>query len=463
MLKISKSFIFFTVILFFFGCGEDSNYNADGNLSKDSNTTTPARTFHGIVVDGYIKNANICFDTNLDGVCTPDEQTSNTDTNGDYTLNMLDNNASLVQIIAADGKDTSTDRAFHDTFKTVLDYGALKENDTVIVSPITDLVANSFDNSTNKTLADLADAKSVISTLLSLTKTQLEEDPMLDINIFTISQEIQHTKLLLEEVIKKNLTNYDSTHIQDEIKKQMIELNLNMTNILEMLQVRLSFSIPTNEKDFVIAQADALKKSLNSLAKDTSLEISNLNRLQKSLDIKQQEAYQLIRDANASSVLKVVDINITNESLTQTIFNTTNAELDPNGCTSSTNNYHELTSYSIPSFSQDTTNYNKDSANGIGIKSMYPANTDLSESTVTLYYPSISSTPSVDASDDIIIFADNYHILYDPAWEKSTKQTIYVKTPKDSQGLYGCYRYQLNSIHTNDITPTKVFSYTELH
>ncbi len=454
--------MFFTIVLFFFGCGEDSNYAADSNTSNTT-TKTSSKTFHGIVVDGYIKNANVCFDTNLDGVCTLGEQTSSTNATGDYTLTMLEDNASLVQIIATDGKDTSTDRDFYDTFKTVLDYGVLKENDNIIISPITDLVANTFDNSTDKTLADLADAKSIVSSLLSLTQTQLEEDPMLSIDVFTISQEIQHTKLLLEEVIKKNLTNYDSSRIQDEIKKQMVELNLNMSQILETLQMRLNFSIPTNEKSFVIAQADELKKSLNSLAKDTSLEISNLNRLQKSLDLKQQEAYQLIRDANDTSILSVVDINITNESLTQTIFNTTNAEYDLNGCTSSLNNYHEITSYSVPSFSEETTNYNKDSGNGIGIKSLYPANTILSESTVTLYYPSISSNPSNDSADDIIVFTDNYNILYDPAWANSTKQTIYVKTPKDSQGLYGCYRYELNSIHANDITPTKVFSYTELH
>ncbi len=449
--------MFTSIVLLFAGCGVDSNYTADTNLSHTS------KTFHGTVVDGYIKNASVCFDTNLDGVCSLKEQTTSTNATGDYIFSMLDHNASLVQIIATDGKDTSTNRLFHDTFKTVFDYGALKENDSVIISPITDLVANSFENSTDKTLADLADAKSIISTLLSLTQTQLAQNPMLSIDVFTISQEIQHTKLLLEVLIKKNLANYNSSHIQDEIKKQMIELNLNMSNILEMLQVRLNFSIPKNEKDFVIAQADALKKSLNSLAKDTSLNIDNLNRLQKSLDIKQQEAYQLIRDANASSVLNVVDINITNESLTQTIFNTTNAELDPNGCTSSTNNYHEIQSYSIPTFNGDTANYKKDVANGIGIRSNYPANVDISQSTVTLYYPSISSTPSVDSSDDIIIFADNYHILYDPAWAKSKKQTIYVKTPKDSQGLYGCYRYILNSTSQRDITPTKVFSYTELN
>lgn len=456
MLNTYKMFIFTTIVFLFLGCGEESNYTdslAAVPVDDTNQTQRSQDQFNGIVVDGYIKNSTVCFDIDMDGVCSSDEQLTTTDTNGIYNFNIFDQNDTLVQIIATGGVDTSTDRSFEDKFITVINTDDIAKDDTILISPITDLVAHSFLNSTNKTSADLSDAKSIISQMLGLSLTQLEEDPMLNIDIFAVSQKLQHTKLLLEEVIKKNITEYDSNIIQNEIKRQMIELDLNIENILIALKEGvLNFAIPQNEEDFVIAQANELTQTLNSLAKDTSLDIDNLNRLQKSLDLKQQEAYVLIREAEITTILDVVDINITNESLTQTNFNTTNAEYDENACIS--NGFNVISNNAFSASAEE------DIQNGLAIRSRYEKDVEISKTEVTLYSPSLSQNIM---NNDNFVFEDDFYFSYDSAWVSNAKQTIYIKTPEDAYGLNTCYRYELNSTHSSDITPTKVFSYTELN
>ena len=455
MLHTCKIFIFTTIVVFFLGCGEESNYTTTPENNYINTPQILQSTFDGIVVDGYIKDADICFDTNMDGTCTQEEQTTTTDTNGKYSLNMLDQNITLVQIMSSGGEDTSTDKSIHEKLIHILDYNLLDENDTIIISPITDLVAHSFNNSRNKSLEDLSDAKNTISAMLGLTIEQLDQDPMLNIDIFALSQEIQHTKLLLETLCIKYIPEVDLNTIQDEIKKQLIELDFDIEKILISIEIRLSFNAFENEKDFIIAQADELNRALNSLAQDTSLDIENLNRLQKSLALKQDKAYILLRNADENSILNVIDLDITGESLTQSIFNQENAIYDENACISR-DAYNELVNQAF------YIGLVTDTLNGISIKSNYDFDADFEKSEVTIYYPSISQTLS---DDTIIVFEEdiNYYFTFDAAWVDNVEKTIYIKTPKDTQGLFNCYRYELNSIQYSDITKTKVFSYSELN
>jgi len=453
MLKIQNIFVFFTVTFLLFGCGEESHYSTE--TTSPSTPEITKETFNGIVVDGYIKNSKVCFDRDMDGVCSVDEQTTTTDENGLFQLYKEDLNATLVELIATEGEDTSTARDFSGIFRTILESDKLEANSTVVISPITDLVAQSFFNSTNKNFDDLSDAKNLLSEMLDLTSEQLEEDPMRNIDIFALSQEIQHTKLLLEEVTKKNVVQIDALELESEIKTQIIEFDFDIEKILIALEIRLDFTIPTNEREFVIGQAKELKNQLNSLSKDTSLSIENLNRLQKALDIKQNEAYTLIRFADENMSLSVIDLNITGESITQTLFNTTNAELDDNACVSQYD-YHQLKSNAfVPEIVED-------SKNGIGIKSSYGMGENLEDSEVILFYPSLSQKLSNDVT---VVFQESgeYYFTFDKSWADNAEKTVYIRTPKDTQGLYSCYRYLLSSVHSSEIEAVKVFSYSELN
>ncbi|MCW8837400.1 MAG: hypothetical protein OQK11_01735, partial [Thiovulaceae bacterium] len=211
---------------------------------------------------------------------------------------------------------------------------------------------------------------------------------------------------------------------------------------------------PNNEVEFVIAQAQELRNTLNSLSKDTSLSVDNLNRLQMSLDIKQDEVHALLYDANESSTLEVIPIDITTESLTQTIFNTTNAELDEGACTTD-NGYNYKVSYGF----EAPTSMAEDLINGIAIKTRLELGESVDDAKVTMYYPSLQNT---ETADMVVVFEEDYYFTFDEAWLDNSNKTIYIMTPKDDRGLYNCYRYELDSSSASNISATKVFRYTEL-
>jgi hypothetical protein len=449
--NIAKYAFFVLVSIFLSACGDESSYDN----SPVAQSTTKELDLSGVLVDGYIQDATVCLDSNKNDLCDADEASDTTDSNGkfDFANQTLSSN-SLINILAYGGTDTSTQKIFNEKFKTILDVSELDENSTLIVSPITDLVSHSFSSLNGEDALDLSDAKTNVADLFDITTTQVDEDPMKNIDLFAISQEIQHTKLLIETLCLKSLgtlSDAQKLELVNNIKKEILQQNLNAERIIIALEVKLSLSFNDNAKTFVKAQAEELKNTLNALSKDTSLSLENLNRLQKSLDLKQQEAYDMLLASDENTTLEVLDLNITTESITQTPFDTTNATYDEQAC-KTTNGYISLSNaYIAQSLSEDSTNE-------ISIKSNYAAGETLDLSEVKVYYPELegSATGSV-----ALVFGENYYFVYDEAWTQNSNKTIYIQTPNDD-GLQTCYRYELNTISTSDIYPTKVFSYIEL-
>jgi hypothetical protein len=103
----------------------------------------------------------------------------------------------------------------------------------------------------------------------------------------------------------------------------------------------------------------------------------------------------------------------------------------------------------------------RNAKHGIEIASELPGSFVPAKSEVTLYHPNL--IPPIDevnatAQYTVVYNEDKYYISFDNnVWLKNEKQTVYVKTPKDSNGKYSCYRYVLNSATASDIKPTKVY------
>ena len=100
-----------------------------------------------------------------------------------------------------------------------------------------------------------------------------------------------------------------------------------------------------------------------------------------------------------------------------------------------------------------------DEEDGVGITSQYSYNADITKSEVTLFYYDLKPVRSRDV---VSIFEDNYIVSIDNAWADNDEPVIYVKTPKDYNDLYGCYRYELSSLDNDgqyDIT--KVYRVNE--
>jgi hypothetical protein len=138
--------------------------------------------------------------------------------------------------------------------------------------------------------------------------------------------------------------------------------------------------------------------------------------------------------------------------VTQSIFDTTDATLDAQACVQS-NSYNKLSnSYTSSALTSDATNE-------ISIKSNYTQKDALDYSEVSIYYPLLTHEKTQSVA---LVFDENYYFVFDEAWLQNTNKTIYIKTPKDENGLNSCYRYTLDTISTSSLVPTKVFSYLEL-
>ena len=100
-----------------------------------------------------------------------------------------------------------------------------------------------------------------------------------------------------------------------------------------------------------------------------------------------------------------------------------------------------------------------DEEDGVGLTSQYSYNADLTRTEVTVFYTDLKPARSMDV---VSIFEKDYIVSIDIAWANNDETVIYVKTPKDYNDLYGCYRYELSSINNNgqyDIT--KVYRVNE--
>ncbi|MEA1982453.1 MAG: hypothetical protein U9N39_02820, partial [Campylobacterota bacterium] len=181
------------------------------------------------------------------------------------------------------------------------------------------------------------------------------------------------------------------------------------------------------------------------------LNVEDLNRLQLSIHNTIEEANQALLNASDGETIDIVAVDISSETITQSIFDTTAAIRDDLACVVSSG-YTQFDNYSDEGYAGDA-------INGIHLKSNYSG---LRETTkVSIFYPALEE----ELTENKLLYIDtnnNYYFTYDGAWTQNANKTIYIMTPKDSSGLHSCYRYELNNINPNAITKTKVFSYSNI-
>lgn len=441
MLTYFKTILLGTTLFIFLAC-DSSNYE----LMEDDSLID---TISGVVVDGYISNATVCLDINNNSICDSDELTTQSDQNGSFTFNNLKlTKDSLITILSSGGIDTATNENFNAQLKKIVPLKNQIENNLTI-TPLTDLIAVSFLKSDNYNQLALDDAKTKIADSLGISKTKLDIDPMSDISLFTKVQEIQSVKFAIETLINKNidiLTKDKENDVRELIKKEIIMQNYNLERILVALEIDLETPLPENQKTFVLDQISTIKTKLDKLALDSFTKIKDLGSFQKSLNTIQIDAKKQLLSADNNSSIKILDANISTKATvaTTTIFDKTDAELDEQACISNSK-YNFLTNTSF------LVNYSNDTVNGISLKSK--------TETVKIFYSNLDVSKS---TDNIVILQNDYTFVYNSAWMQNNNKTIYVMTQKTKNSLYSCYRFELNSLDPNKITPIKVYRYNEL-
>lgn len=156
--------------------------------------------------------------------------------------------------------------------------------------------------------------------------------------------------------------------------------------------------------------------------------------------------------STSSSIGTTTDTTTTTDTVvvvtsSGSVFSTVEAELDANACILND-------TFQVIEDSSFDPNSAVDAANGIEITSQYPYSTNVDAATVALFYPSLQGGI---LEKTVHIYEENYRLSFDEAWYSNTLVNVYVRTPKDLNGTYSCYRYKLDSISGNTIVKTKVY------
>ena len=446
--------LFFSIsLLFLSGCGEESSYKVD-----DDNVTLSS--VKGTLVDGYISGATVCLDLNNNSVCDGDEPQTITDTKGSFSIEntqLVDD--TFVTVLGTGGVDTSTNQAFNEQIKNIFHTQARKSAYVTNISPVTDLVATSFFILNTNDLDALNSAKATIQALLSLQPEELSLDPMTDVKVFSATQEIQNIKHFVINIANETLgyanNSFNHIKLENEVKIAMLEQNLNIENILSTLETDLNTTFNEEKKYFATRQIKIIRDSLLAIFDEVSLEDIDIDQLQSSLATITEESIKSLIPSYDGTTVPKSDTNETAETNTtipidpNSDFNTVDALYDENACKKSAT-YMTLESSSFSPAAQT------DPINVLSIKSNYPYNATVEKTKVTLFYPELTE---VEEEGTLVIIRANYYFNVNKAWVNNSNNRVYVKTAREPNGLYSCYRFDINSEKATEIKDVKVYSY----
>ena len=412
--------------------------------SSEYMVITTGSTVAGVVVDGYIDGATVCADKNNNSQCDINESKTISKSNGQFILdNVIVERDSTINIIAYDGNDTATGKKLVGQLRTTITDTQL--SNPIVISPITDLVTNSFLNSDeNSSIELLENTQQNIADILAISLEDINKDPLTDRTLFIKTQEIQHAKNILQKIVEKYLDT-NSTTLEEDIKQELVVEELNLKNSLIVLELQNKISIPLNEKTFVIEQFEELKTALKNGSKNIVLNEKNLNNIQKSIDEQQEKAIDKLLDNNSSETIEPVKIDTTTIKIEKEIFHSSDAILDQQACS-------EENAYSKISNSDKA--LSSDDANGISLASQYTDIENIADPTVSIYYPNLTSSLSNDIT---VIFKEHYYFKFDKNWIYNTNKFIYIQTPKNGDIEASCYRFELNSKLTNKTKGIEVY------
>ena len=309
---IYNSFIASVLLATFTACGSDG---------EESTTTAPSPinkiTFSGVAIDGYIRNASVCLDTNINGTCDAGEPTTETHLDGTFTFNDVEvDDDMLMPIIVTGGYDTATGKVFTGILRNIVNTKDIKSASALTITPLSDLAAISFLASPDKSKTALETIKSNTASSLGLSVTQFDSDPMQDKEVFAKVQEVQQIKELLLTSAGKATGIADGSNAEDSLEVNIVKAIASSMQsgstltpidaITKLEELDTTVTIPANEKEFISSQVTEIKNALESMVIDSSVNISDLNQEQSNLEEVVATASSNIENATSTSTIVVV-------------------------------------------------------------------------------------------------------------------------------------------------------------
>jgi hypothetical protein len=160
----------------------------------------------GKVIDGYIKEATVCLDTNENNLCDDNEPTTTTDENGSYSLDIDIAQQGYYPLISIGGIDTATNEQFDGTLINVID---IKEDTTLLediqLTPLTTIGSIIYKQEIQKDSNFTIDqSKELLAQKLNIPVQDVDKDPLKDKTIFAKTQQIIQSTKLLQKSIQKD-------------------------------------------------------------------------------------------------------------------------------------------------------------------------------------------------------------------------------------------------------------------
>ena len=310
---IQNSLIASTLLLTFSACG-------GGDSSSSSPSTVNTISFSGVAVDGYIRGATACLDTNINAVCDNTEPTTITLADGTFTFSDVEvNDGVLMPVIISGGFDTATGKVFTGELKNIINTTDIAQHTSFSVSPLSDLVAASFLASNDKSDTALQTIKLNVAASLGLSVEKLDADPMQDKEVFAKAQEIQQIKELMLTSANKSANiikgSDESKALEISIARAVasaIQVNGRLSTadaIATFEELEGSITIPANEQEFIALQVTEIINSLSDMVADVSVSTDDLDQEQGNLEDIVEIASSNIASATQNSAITVVTEN----------------------------------------------------------------------------------------------------------------------------------------------------------
>jgi uncharacterized protein YdgA (DUF945 family) len=273
--------------------------------TNNSSFSTSNINIMGKVVDGYIKDATICLDTNLNNICDTDELTTKSDENGSFVFNNIVKSSSIFNIIASGGTDTAINKPYVGTLKKIINLKDTNNSLDTIISPVSNIVATTFlQNKNNLTIEELEITNKKVANNLDLNETTFLNDPMENQDIFLKVQIIEQTKKLLQEVYDD-----DDEKINLAIVNDILDDTSSDINISKIIVDINDSNITSAQINYMQNQVTALEVELDKIPDDTNL---TLKTIQEKVESSSQSVIQNIKDNDLTSVeVIVVSVNST--------------------------------------------------------------------------------------------------------------------------------------------------------
>ena len=321
--KIQK-ILSFLLVFSFVGCG-------GGGSSSGGSEQSKTISIIGKVIDGYIKDAQVCLDLNSNGTCEDSEPSTTSASDGSYSFSLVkvSSDANIISIISKGGFDTASEENYEGELKDILDTSSLQSGSTstLTTNPFRDLLASEYISFKDK--ESLSSVKSKITTVFSI--VNLDANPMEDKAFFIKTQELEHIKNILDVVILKkensSLSEEEKRVYKNKIKSSILKTikesqayYLVVDDLLLNIEEEFTYSIPTNEKTYIKNQISETKSVLASLSSSDEIANSKLDNIQLVLNKELKISYEKLKIADINSVLEVVELsNVRKEILKGTI------------------------------------------------------------------------------------------------------------------------------------------------